>query len=63
MSLEERTIEHVGDHCEECGARLTEAEQQAVLESGGPTLCAIHAAEIVPVSDEDAPGRIDGPAA
>lgn len=63
MSLEERTIEQVGDRCEECGARLTAAEQQAVLESGGPTLCAIHAAEIVPVTEEDAPGATDGPAA
>jgi hypothetical protein len=53
MSLEERTIEQVGDRCEECGARLTRAEQQAVLESGGPALCAIHAAELVPVPDQD----------
>ena len=62
MPLEERTVEHVGDRCEECGARLTEAEQQAVLESGGPTLCSIHAAEIVAVSEEEAPGAADGPA-
>lgn len=63
MPLEERTIEQVGDRCEECGARLTEAEQQAVLESGGPALCAIHAAELVPVSDDDRPGEPDEPAA
>ncbi|HET8980581.1 MAG TPA: hypothetical protein VFN87_20685 [Solirubrobacteraceae bacterium] len=48
MSLEERTIENVGDRCEECGAKLTEAEMQAVLESGGPALCSIHAAEDEP---------------
>jgi hypothetical protein len=48
MSLEERSIEGAGDRCEECGAKLTPAELQSVLESGGPTLCAIHAAEDEP---------------
>jgi hypothetical protein len=55
MDLEERTLEHVGDRCEECGARLTPDEIAAVLESGGPALCKIHAAEDVPV-EEEAPG-------
>jgi hypothetical protein len=32
---------------------LTPAELEAVLESGGPVLCSIHAAEVVPVADED----------
>jgi hypothetical protein len=54
MDLEERTLESVGDRCEECGAPLTRDEQQAVLESGGPTLCKIHAAEVVPIAEEDA---------
>jgi methionyl-tRNA synthetase len=54
MGLEERTLESVGDRCEECGARLTPDEQQAVLESGGPTLCKIHASEVVPLAEEDA---------
>jgi hypothetical protein len=54
MELEERSLETVGDRCEECGARLTPKEIEAVLESGGPTLCAIHAAEQVPVSEEEA---------
>jgi hypothetical protein len=48
MGLEEQSIEHAGDRCEECGAKLTPAEQQAVLESGGPALCSIHAAEDEP---------------
>jgi uncharacterized protein with PIN domain len=48
MGLEESTIDRVGDRCEECGAKLTPAEQQAVLESGGPALCSIHAAEDEP---------------
>ncbi|MGH2877214.1 MAG: DUF7455 domain-containing protein [Solirubrobacteraceae bacterium] len=55
MSLEEHTIEGAGDRCEECGARLTAAEMEAVLESGGPVLCAIHAAEDEPglAADEE----------
>ena len=53
MDLEERTLESVGDRCEECGAQLTRDEQQAVLESGGPALCKIHAAEVVPLAEED----------
>ena len=48
MSLEEHTLESAGERCEECGAKLTKAEMEAVLESGGPTLCAIHAAEDEP---------------
>jgi hypothetical protein len=53
MDLEERTLETVSNRCEECGAELTPAELEAVLESGGPVLCSIHAAEVVPVADED----------
>jgi hypothetical protein len=48
MDLEERSIEAVGDRCEECGAKLTQAELEAVLESGGPQLCSVHAAEDEP---------------
>jgi hypothetical protein len=48
MDLEERTLERVGDRCEECGAKLTPQELQAVMESGGPVLCSIHAAEDEP---------------
>jgi hypothetical protein len=52
MDLEEHTLEQVGDRCEECGAKLTEAEQAAMLESGGPVLCTIHAAEMLPDADD-----------
>jgi hypothetical protein len=52
MDLEERSLERVGERCEECGARLTKAELQAVLESGGPSLCAIHAAENAPLGED-----------
>ncbi len=55
MDLEERTLESVGDRCEECGARLTAREQQAALEAGPPALCAVHAAEVVDAGDEAEP--------
>ena len=48
MSLEEHTNETAGDRCEECGAKLTPRELETVLESGGPVLCSIHAAEDEP---------------
>ena len=54
MDLEEKTLEQVGDRCEECGAKLTERELQQVIESGGPALCTIHAQEVVPVAEDDA---------
>lgn len=48
MDLEEKTLDQVGDRCEECGAKLTPEEIQAVMEAGGPPLCSIHAAEDEP---------------
>jgi uncharacterized protein with PIN domain len=54
MDLEEQTLERAGDRCEECGAKLTPREMEAVLESGGPVLCTIHAEEIVPVGEDEA---------
>ena len=53
MDLEEKTLEPVGDRCEECGAKLTPRELEQVLESGGPALCTIHAQEVVPVSEQE----------
>ena len=55
MALEDDSIAHLEDRCEECGAKLTPAELQAVMETGGPALCSIHAAEDEPglaVDDE-----------
>ena len=52
MDLEEHTLETAGERCEECGAKLTEDELAAVLETGGPSLCKIHAAEVVDVADD-----------
>ena len=53
MDLEEHTPERAGDRCEECGARLTEREMAVVLETGGPTLCSVHMAEVVPFPETD----------
>jgi hypothetical protein len=58
MDLEERTLETVGERCEECGAKLTEAELKQAMESGGPALCTVHAAETTPLDQDelDEPG-------
>jgi hypothetical protein len=57
MALEEEhSFDHLEDRCEECGAKLTPAEMQAVLESGGPVLCSIHAAEDEPGLEADEAG-------
>jgi uncharacterized protein with PIN domain len=52
MDLEEKTLETVGDRCEECGAKLTPRELEQVIEAGGPALCTIHAQDVVPVAEE-----------
>jgi hypothetical protein len=54
MDLEEKTLGEIPDRCEECGAKLTPQEIQAAMETGGPALCSIHAAEDEPglVADE-----------
>jgi len=59
MELEERTLETVGDRCEECGAKLTEAELKTAMESGGPALCTVHAVEATPLD----PDALDEPSA
>ena len=60
MDLEERTLENVGEHCEECGAKLTDAELKQAMENGGPVLCTVHAAEATPLGDAEV---LDEPAA
>lgn len=53
MDLEERSIEELPESCQSCGARLTDAEKQAALESGASlVLCTTCAAEQVPTGDE-----------
>jgi hypothetical protein len=53
MDLEEKSLEHVSDRCEECGAKLTPQEIQAAMESGGPALCSIHADEVVALGEDE----------
>lgn len=60
MDLEEQTLDHVADRCEECGAKLTAAEIQAAMESGGPALCSIHAAEDEPGLAAEESGFVEG---
>jgi hypothetical protein len=60
MDLEERTLDQIGDRCEECGAKLTPQEIQAAMETGGPALCSIHAAEDEPGLAADEAGFIEG---
>ena len=43
----------IEQRCAECGAKLTDAEVRAALESGGPYLCQVHALENVPLEDEN----------
>ena len=53
MDLEERTIDPaVPDRCQVCGQQLIPSEQRAILESGSPPLCSIHATEDVPMDEE-----------
>ena len=56
MDLEPSNLDPVIERtCAECGAKLTEAEIQTVVENGGPYLCTVHALEEVPLEDEDEP--------
>jgi hypothetical protein len=53
MDLEERTLDPaVPERCQVCGAQLIPSEQKAILESGSPPLCSIHATEDVPLEEE-----------
>jgi len=54
MDLEPHNLDPVIERtCAECGAALTEREIEASLDAGGPYLCAIHAAEEVPLEEEE----------
>ena len=54
MDLEPHTVDPVIERtCAECGATLTEEEIRASLEAGEVYLCSVHAAEQVPLADED----------
>jgi hypothetical protein len=52
--LEERSIEELPGRCENCGATLTRAEKQRILDDGASVaLCTICAAEQVPLAEEE----------
>ena len=52
MDLEERTLEDTLEKtCTVCGAHLTTPEIEAAREAGGPFLCSVHAAEVLPAED------------
>jgi hypothetical protein len=53
MDLEPRTVDKVGERCEECGATLTPAEIKLAMEGGGPALCTVHAAETAALPDPE----------
>jgi hypothetical protein len=56
MDLEEHSLDPVIERtCAECGAPLTKQEIQAALDSDGPFLCSVHAAEEVPLEQEEEP--------
>jgi hypothetical protein len=58
VDLEEHSIDPVIQRtCAECGVKLTEQEIKASLESDGPFLCTVHAAEEVPLEEE---GELEG---
>ena len=46
MGLEERTVEELPEHCQSCGATLTDSEKATALEEGSrDVLCTTCAAE------------------
>ena len=58
MDLEPKSVDPVIERtCAECGATLTEGEIRASLEAGEVYLCSVHAAEQVPVAEEDQPAE------
>ncbi len=54
MDLEPRNLDPVIERtCAECGATLTAEEIRAALDAGQPYLCSVHAAEQVPLEEEE----------
>ncbi len=54
MELEERSIEELPERCENCGATLTGAEKQRIVDDGASAaLCTTCAAEAIALGDED----------
>jgi hypothetical protein len=54
VELEERTVESLPARCENCGAALTDAEKQRILDRGeAVALCTTCAAEAAPAVEDD----------
>ena len=54
MELEERTIEELPERCENCGATLTAAEKQRILDDGATAaLCTTCAGELTPLAEQE----------
>ena len=54
MELEERSIEELPERCANCGATLTGAEKQRIVDEGSSVaLCTTCAAEAIAIPDED----------
>jgi len=52
--LEEHTLDPaIPRRCEECGATLTADEIQSTIDLGRRPLCSVHAADEVPVAEEE----------
>lgn len=57
MDLEEHSLDPVIErNCAECGVKLTDEEIRAAMESQGPFLCSVHAAEQAGLDEEDEQG-------
>ena len=57
VDLEERTIESLPDRCENCGATLTAAEKQRILDEGAAlALCTTCATEAMALPEEELDG-------
>ena len=55
VDLEERSIESLPERCENCGATLTAAEKQRILDEGAPAaLCTVCAVEATALPEEGA---------
>jgi hypothetical protein len=58
VELEERSIEELPERCQNCGATLTRAEKQRILDEGASVaLCTTCAAEQVPIAEEEEEGE------
>ena len=54
MEFEDRTVEDLPERCENCGATLTDAEKQRILDEGtDAALCTVCATEMDSASETE----------